>query len=95
MKHMSGYVTYVEVRLSPSSDQPEHLTTELKDKGWKPVWGRYDYAYYWDEAWNWQNEEDYWKKIHELHDVLRRYNVHYSLRTYERGKEDFTVGGYP
>ncbi|MCJ2512151.1 MAG: hypothetical protein LN409_02200, partial [Candidatus Thermoplasmatota archaeon] len=42
-----------------------------------------------------QNEEDYWKKIHELHDVLRRYNVHYSLRTYERGKEDFMVGGYP
>ncbi|MFQ5911277.1 MAG: hypothetical protein ACE5IJ_11255 [Thermoplasmata archaeon] len=92
---MGGYVTYLEVRLSPNSAQPEHLTTELKGQGWMPVWGRYDYAYHWDETWNWQNENEYWQTVQQLHEVLRRYNVHYSLRTYERGKEDFWVGGYP
>jgi hypothetical protein len=86
---MPECVTYLEVTLNGESGAPWDLTKELKDQGWEPVWGKYDYAYRWNgHEWD---EESYWNWVNKLHNTLRKHNVWYSLSTYEAGKENFPV----
>jgi hypothetical protein len=83
----------MEVSMHSEGATPTELTHKLAEHGWKPVYGRYDYAYKWDQ--NWGNKEnniqEFLDFINTWHDVLKGQNVHYSLRTYEQGKEDFWV----
>lgn len=88
---MPEYVTYLEVSLRSESGNPSDMTRELANCGWKPVWGRYDYAFAWTSGTPTERDNEYWQKIEELHNVLRKYNVGYALRTFERGTEDFPV----
>jgi hypothetical protein len=90
---MPEYVTYIEVTLDPEGPPPEELTKTLGTLGWKPVWGRYDYAYKWNGNWNpdTQNINDYFTHITKIHEVLKGHKVNYSLRTYESGTENFWV----
>jgi hypothetical protein len=83
----------MEVSMYSEGSTPTELTHKLKEHGWHPVYGRYDFAYKWDQ--NWGNKEtniqEFLDYINTWHEVLKGYNVHYSLRTYEEGKEDFWV----
>jgi hypothetical protein len=83
----------MEVSMHSEGSTPNELTHKLQEHGWKPVYGRYDFAYKWDQ--NWGNKEhniqEFLDFINTWHDVLKGHNVHYSLRTYEQGKEDFWV----
>jgi hypothetical protein len=83
----------MEVTLYSEGIKPWELTQKLKEFGWYPIYGRYDYAYRWED--NWGNKDhdiyEYMEHMNKIHDVLRGYNVHYSLRTYEQGKENFWV----
>ena len=87
------YVTYMEVFLNPEGVTPTDLTNTLKQWGWTPVYGRYDYAYKWEDNWGNKdtNFQEYFDHVNKVHEVLRGHNVRYSLRTYEWGKEDFWV----
>lgn len=90
---MPGWITYMEVSMYSEGATPTELTHKLKEHGWHPVYGRYDFAYKWDQ--NWGNKEtniqEFLDYINTWHEVLKGYNIHYSLRTYEEGKEDFWV----
>src|SRR3989304_4832170 len=46
------YVTYLEVSLNPKSAAPTEIVSSLKNLGWKPVFGQYDFAYAWEANWN-------------------------------------------
>jgi len=50
---MPTYVTYLEVSLNPNSAAPSKIVNNLKRLGWNPVYGQYDFAYTWDNTWNW------------------------------------------
>jgi hypothetical protein len=90
---LPGWITYMEVSMYSEGATPTELTHKLKEHGWHPVYGRYDFAYKWDQ--NWGNKEtniqEFLDYINTWHELLKGYNVHYSLRTYEEGKEDFWV----
>jgi hypothetical protein len=83
----------MEVRLHSDGVTPTELTHALAQYGWKPIYGRYDYAYTWND--NWGNKDhnmtEYFDHMNKVHQVLKGYNVWYSLRTYEAGKEHFWV----
>jgi len=49
---MPTYVTYLEVSLNPKSAAPTEIVSSLKNLGWKPVFGQYDFAYAWEANWN-------------------------------------------
>ncbi|UCG69496.1 MAG: hypothetical protein JSV09_00280 [Thermoplasmata archaeon] len=90
---MPGWITYMEVSMYSEGATPWELTNKLKEHGWKPVYGRYDYAYKWDQNWGNKdhNIQEFLEFINTWHEIMKGYNVHYSLRTYEEGKEDFWV----
>ena len=90
---MPGYITYMEVSMHSEGVPPWELTSKLKEHGWKPVYGRYDFAWHWKENWGSkdQNWKEYFDWLNEVHQLLKGHNVHYSLRTYEQGKENFWV----
>jgi hypothetical protein len=87
----------MEVSLNSEGSTPRKLTDLLADLGWKPVYGRYDYAYKWDPNWgsNGQDWNEFFDSTNKVHEVLKGHNVQYSLRTYENGKEDFFVKWSP
>lgn len=93
MNKMPGYITYMEVCLNSEGVTPGELTETLIGIGWKPVYGRYDYAYEWGP--NWGNKEnniqEFFNHINKTHETLRGCNVSYSLRTFEQGTEGFPV----
>ena len=90
---MTGYITYMEVSFSSEGVAPSELTETLRKIGWKPIYGRYDYAYDWET--NWGNKdsdiEEFLNHINKTHETLRGSRVNYSLRTYMGGTEDFVV----
>ena len=90
---MTGYITYMEVSVHSEGTTPTEITNTLKQHGWTPIYGRYDYAYKWDANWGNKgtNMFEYFEHINKVHEVLKGHNVNYSLRTYEQGKEDFWV----
>lgn len=90
---MPGWITYMEVSLSSEGVTPMELVNKLKEHGWHPVYGRYDFGYKWDGNWGSKdtNFHEYVDFVNKWHEILKGYNVHYSLRTYEEGKEDFWV----
>jgi len=90
---LPGWITYMEVSLSSEGVTPTELTSRLREHGWKPVYGRYDFAYKWEQNWGnkHSNIQEFLEFINQWHQILKGYNVHYSLRTYEEGKEDFWV----
>ncbi len=90
---MPEYVTYMEVYLNSEGVTPTELTHKLKEHGWHPVYGRYDFGYRWNGKWGSKdsNFQEYADFVNKWHEILKGYNLHYSLRTYEKGKEDFWV----
>lgn len=90
---MAGYITYMEVSMNSEGVTPEELTKTLKKLGWKPVYGRYDYAYDWGTDWGHKdtNIQEFFTHINKTHKTLKGCKVYYSLRTYEQGKENFPV----
>jgi hypothetical protein len=90
---MPEYITYMEVNLNSEGVPPDELTETLRKIGWKPVYGRYDFAYEWGPQWNkgGTNMQEYFTHIKKTHNTLRGCKVHYCLRTFEQGTEDFPV----
>jgi hypothetical protein len=90
---MTKYITYMSVYHHSEGASPEEVYNKLKDLGWKPVYGAYDFAYEWDEQWGEKsnNFEEYAKYIAEVHNKLKGLNVYYNLWTTEYGKEDYAV----
>ena len=83
----------MEVSMNSEGVTPKELTEKLKEWGWTPVYGRYDYAYKWNGDWGDKdhNFQEYADFVNQWHELLKGYNVQYSLRTYQEGKEDFWV----
>ena len=88
---MPDYVTYLELHLHSQTGDVKDLRRELEQNGWYPVWGPYDFAYRWSGTKDSPDDETYWQNVRKLHDVLKKYNVWYSLCTCEAGKENFNV----
>lgn len=90
---MTGYVTYMEVSLFSEGVTPQELTEKLRSIGWKPTYGRYDYAYEWGTTWGNKdtNIQEYFDHINKTHETLKGCKVNYSFRTYEHGKENFPI----
>ncbi|UCE36501.1 MAG: hypothetical protein JSW00_13410 [Thermoplasmata archaeon] len=93
---MTEYVTYMEVSFCSDGVTPTELTETLGKYGWKPCYGRYDYVYDWGN--NWGNKDtnihEFLEYINKVHETLRNYKMYYSIRTYQRGSEDFPVWGH-
>ena len=90
---MTKYVTYMSVTHHSEGASPKEVYSVLRELGWKPVYGAYDFAYVWDENWGdkTQNFEEYCEYINSIHDKLKGLNVYYNLWTTEYGKEDYSV----
>lgn len=90
---MTGYITYMEVNFRSDGITPRKLTETLGTIGWKPIYGRYDYALEWGTNWGNKdtNIQEYFDHINNTHETLRGCGINYSLRTYEQGREDFAV----
>jgi len=90
---LPAYITYMEVYLNSEGVTPRDLTNTLGQHGWKPIYGRYDYAYKWESNWGnkGHNFQEYFDHITRICEVLKGHNMMYSLRTFEEGKEDFWV----
>lgn len=90
---MSAYITYMEVSFSSEGVTPRELTEILRKIGWKPVYGRYDYAYDWGIDWGNKdtNIQEFFTHINKTHESLKGSRVNYSLRTYMQGTENFLV----
>ena len=82
----------MSVTLNSGGVIPTEITKVLREFGWKPIYGGYDYAYQWDKDIyeNQENEKYFWNHINNTHNTLKPLNVYYNLRTYEHGKEGFT-----
>jgi hypothetical protein len=78
---LPGWITYMEVSLSSEGVKPTELTSRLREHGWRPVYGRYDYAYKWDQNWGHKdsNIQEFFEFINKWHEILKGYNVHYYL----------------
>jgi hypothetical protein len=86
------FVTYLGVNLYPDGPSPQEVTKLLQPLGWKPVYGNYDYAYYWGDNWGTKgnNWDEYFQYIETtLCNALKGYNLHYYLRTYRVGDENW------
>ena len=83
----------MEVSLNPDGPPPSELTNTLRKFGWTPVYGRYDYAYKWNDNWskNEDNINEYFTHMNKVHEVLKGSHVNYSLRTFEQGTENFWI----
>lgn len=90
---MPDYTTYMEVSLNSEGSPPADVTTALKQLGWKPCYGQYDYAFKWGSNWgdNDNNIDNYFDYMNKVHNILKGHHVNYSLRTFESGKENFWV----
>ncbi len=90
---MAGYITYMGISLNSEGIAPKELTEKLTKIGWKPIYGRYDFAYEWGIEWGDKdkNMQEFFDHIHRTHVALTGSNVNYSLKTYEQGKENFPV----
>ena len=88
---MTQYVTYLQVVLNPDSSSPGEIAHELKNQGWQPVWGTYDFAWSWNPTWTAKDNNEYWDKINLAHTTLKKLNVSCSFRTFEKGRENTPV----
>jgi hypothetical protein len=90
---MTKYVTYMSVYHNSEGASPREVWDTLKDLGWKPVYGKYDFAYEWEDNWGKKssNFDEYATYIADVHNKLRGLKVYYNLWTSEYGKEDFAV----
>ena len=90
---MPGYITYMKITLNPTGASPREITDILRNYGWKPVYGTYDYAYTWGPNWGSKdtNIQEFFEHTNKTHEALKGCHVNYSLYTYEQGKEDFFV----
>lgn len=90
---MPKYVTYMEVNISSEGVPPSTLAETLKKIGWKPCYGRYDFAYEWGNQWGEKdtNMQEYFDHLNRTHHTLQGCNVNYCCRTYEKGRENFHI----
>lgn len=66
---------YVKIYFDPEGEDPITIVKKLKDLGFGPVVGLYDFVKEFDEP------EDYPKIVKELHEALRGTKVKYTLQT--------------
>jgi len=83
---MPNYVTYVSLSMNPESAPVKEILKQLTKNSWTPVWGQYDFAYEWTDAWNPAKANGYWRTINKTQNLLKRLNVNYSFHTYPKGK---------
>ena len=91
---MTKYVTYMSVTLHTDSATPTEIACVLKEHGWTPVYGPYDFSYSWTKDLNTADgtfENEFCTTIDDVHCKLAALNVWYNLRTFERGTENFTT----
>jgi hypothetical protein len=83
----------MSVTIHSEGASPREVYDVLKELGWKPVYGAWDFAYTWDDNWGDKSEnfEEYAEYINNVHNKLKGLNVNYNLWTSESGKEDYTV----
>ena len=69
---------------------PHEVLEIMKGLGWKPVYGGYDFAFEWDRDLGKEKDsfQEYCEHIDIVHNRLENLNVSYTLKTFERGKED-------
>ena len=93
---MTKYRTYMSVNIHSEGASPKEVYDALKDLGWKPVYGAYDFAFTWNDEWgDGNNFDEYCEYINSVHGKLKGLNVSYNLWTTEYGKEDFEVWECP
>ena len=84
--------TYMKVTLNSEGATPTEVTKTLKEYGWTPILGPYDYWYHWTKEYNVDDieVESFLPNFDTVHRTLRGMNVQYSLVTYKKGTEDFS-----
>ena len=87
---MVKYVTYMSVIFHSRGASPNEVLQIMKGLGWKPVYGGYDFMYEWDidlgkDQGSFQEDCEH---INILHNRLENLNISYTLKTFERGKEN-------
>ena len=94
---MPKYITYMSVFFHSRGASPSELAIIMKNLGWKPVYGDYDFAYEWDTDLTRRKEsfEFYFEHINNMHDRFENMNVAYTLNTFEQGKKDPKLIGCP
>ena len=72
---------------------PGEITNILRQHGWKPVYGTFDFAYNWEDNWGNKdtNIQEFLDFINNTHAALIGSEVTYSLCICEHGKENFYV----
>ena len=87
---MTAYITYMKMKANTRDATFRQIEEVLKRHQWKPIYGKYDYAYEWDINGNSldKNMQEFFNHIHRTHEALKNLDVDYSLRTYREGKED-------
>ncbi len=90
---LPGYTTYMKVNFTPGGLTPGEITNILREHGWKPVYGAFDFAYKWEGNWGNKdtNIQEFLDFINTTHAALVGSDVTYSLCTCEHGKENFYV----
>jgi hypothetical protein len=83
----------MKVNFHPKGPTPKDITNILKNHGWKPVYGSFDFAYHWEDKWgaNDTNIQTFLEFINKTHEALKGSEAFYSFSTYEHGKENFYV----
>ena len=90
---MTAYITYMKMKANTRDVTFRQIEEVLERHQWKPIYGKYDYAYEWDINRNSldKNMQEFFNHIHRTHEALKNFNVDYSLRTYKEGMEDFLL----
>ena len=47
---MTKYRTYMSVTVHSEGASPSEITDVMKELGWEPVYGAYDFVYTWEDA---------------------------------------------
>ena len=88
---MPKYVTYMSVIFHSRGASPIEVLKIMKGLGWKPMFGGYDFAYEWDIDFTIDEKsfQEYCEHINILHNRMENLNISYTLKTFERGKENY------
>ena len=89
---MGKYVTYMSVIFHSRGASPIEVLKIMKGLGWKPLFGGYDFSYEWDIDFTEDEKsfQEYCEHINILHNRMENLNISYTLKTFQRGKEDIS-----
>ena len=86
---MPKYITHMSVIFHSRGVSPSELITIMKGLGWKPTIGGYDFSYEWDIDIKWTGGYfEFFSELNDVHEKLEKFNVSYTLKTFEQGKND-------